>query len=552
MFPFRIRKSKKRLKEAIQELESKYDEEKQEKQEDLSVFLNENADMPIEEINVTYPVIPPFQFANIRYDPAKNDLVYSPAEPVLTKKEGNYLSTISLLLENIRVDPDVLLENKEEHLRKMIAEIMDKYGMQLSEFQREKITYLLAKEYTGNSWIEVPMNDRYIEDISCNGAGVPLYIYHRIFESIRTNVTIPELELNRFVLKLAQSCGKYISIAQPITDASLPDGSRLNLTLGTEVTKKGSTFTIRKFKRDPISPVELIRYGSASSELFAFLWVLLQYNRSVLVSGSTAAGKTTFLNALCMFLRQEAKIVSIEDTPEINIFHDNWIQSVTRVGFGRGSGSSDVSGISGISKSSGDIALYDLLAASLRQRPDYIIVGEVRGSEAYTMFQAISVGHPSLGTVHSGSLPELLSRLESQPMNVPRALISSLDSVVFASIVPREREGSDMRKVRRVKSVVEVLDLSVDTGDLLTNEVITWDPVDDRFVFGKSFIFDSIQQEFGVKERYLKEEVMKRSAVLDYMYERNITDFRDVTKVVQEYYIKPDDTYAMAREALDT
>ena len=549
MFPFLIRKKKKNLKEAIQELEIRYTDEKEEKQDDISAFLTANADMPIEEINVTYPVLPPFQFANIRYDPANNDLVYSPAEPLLTKQEENYLSTISLLLENIKVDPDVLLGDKEEFLRRMIADIMDRYGMRLDTFQREKITYFLTKEYTGYGWIEIPMNDRYIEDISCNGAGVPLYIYHRVFESIRANITIPELELNRFVLKLAQASGKYISISQPITDASLPDGSRINLTLGTEVTKKGSTFTIRKFKRDPISPIELMKYGSVSSELFAFLWVLLQYNRSVLVSGSTAAGKTTFLNALCMFLRREAKIVSIEDTPEINIFHDNWIQAATRTGFGQGGGAS---GLSGTTKSSGDIALYDLLTAALRQRPDYIIVGEVRGTEAYTMFQAISVGHPSLGTVHSGSFPQLLSRLESKPMNVPRALLSSLDSVVFASIVPRETDGTDMRKVRRVKSVVEVLDLSVDTGDLLTNEVIAWDPVDDRFEFGKSFIFDSIQQEFGVKESYLKEEMRRRTAVLDYMYERNITDFRDVTRVIQEYYTRPDETYAMVCEALNT
>jgi len=508
MFPFLIRKRKKKLKEAIQELESRYIEEEEEKQDDISAFLTANADMPIEEINVTYPVLPPFQFANIKYDPANNDLVYSPAEPILTKEEKNYLSTISLLLENIRVDPDVLLGDKEEFLRRMIADIMDRYGMRLDMFQREKITYFLTKEYTGYGWIEIPMNDRYIEDVSCNGADVPLYIYHRVFESIRANITIPELELNRFVLKLTQASGKYISIAQPITDASLTDGSRINLTLGTEVTKKGSTFTIRKFKRDPISPIELMKYGSVTSELFAFLWVLLQYNRSVLVSGSTAAGKTTFLNALCMFLRREAKVVSIEDTPEINIFHDNWIQAATRTGFGQGGGAA---GISGVTKSSGDIALYDLLTAALRQRPDYIIVGEVRGTEAYTMFQAISVGHPSLGTVHSGSFPQLLSRLESKPMNVPRALLSSLDSVVFASIVPRETDGTDMRKVRRVKSVVEVLDLSVDTGDLLTNEVITWDPVNDRFEFGKSFIFDSIQQEFGVKESYLKEEMRRRT-----------------------------------------
>ncbi|OFV65498.1 MAG: type II secretion system protein E [Candidatus Syntrophoarchaeum butanivorans] len=551
---FKLTLKRRNIKQKILELEEEYYDEVEEsfeKEEDIGVFLTEKASVPIEDVNVIYPVNPPFQFAQIVYDPDEMELLYKAIEPDLTQKEANYLSTINLLLDNIKVDPGMLVLEREKRLRDRVCEIIESYDMPLDGFQREKIIYTLLREYTGYGRIDVPMHDRYIEDISCNGPGDPLYIYHRIFESIRTNIVIDELDLNRFILKLAQSAGKYISISQPITDATLPDGSRINLTLGEEVTRKGSTFTIRKFKHDPISPIELMKYGSVSAELFAFLWILLQYNRSILISGSTAAGKTTFLNALCMFLNKEAKIVSIEDTAEINIYHDNWIQSVARVGFGGGQGGeSGISGISGIQRRSGDITLYDLLAAALRQRPDYIIVGEVRGGEAYTMFQAISVGHPSLGTIHSGSLPELMSRIESNPMNVPRPLFASLDAVVFTSIVPgRVREDQkERRKMRRVKSVVEILDLDLDTNDLMTNEVVRWEPADDSFRFTKSFLFEEIHQEFGVKERELQEEMKRRAEVLDYLSEMNITDFRDVTRLIQSYHINPDEIFDMIEE----
>ena len=550
----RSRRSK--LKKEIAELERHYyaeseEEREEEVGEDVDIFLTEKANAPIETINVTYPVKPPFQFANIKYDPEVMELVYTPIDVSLTEPEEEYLSTINLLLDNINIDPAILLRDKEEHLREKVMEIIEKYDMSLDDFQREKILYCLLKDFTGYGPLEVPMNDRYIEDISCDGHDLPLYIYHRIFESIRTSIYIDELDLNRFVLKLAQLCGKYISISQPITDASLPDGSRINLTLAKEVTKKGSTFSIRRFKQVPISPIELMKYGSVSGEQLAFFWLLLQYNKSILVSGSTAAGKTTLLNALCMFLKGSSKIVSIEDTPEINIYHDNWIQAVTRVGFGRGgAGSSSsgfesgFSGVSGISKRPGDISLYDLLVTALRQRPDYIIVGEVRGAEAYTMFQAISIGHPSLGTIHSGSLPELMARIESQPMNVPRPLFASIDCVAFTAIVSGETE----RKVRRTKEVIEILDLDFHTKELLTNEVFSWDPLADKFTFNKSFLFEEIAREFGVRESYLKEEMMRRAELLNCLCRYGITNYKDVTRIVQSYYINPEETYERIKE----
>ena len=555
-FSIHKRSRRSKLKKEMAELERLYyakgeEGSEEEVSEDVDIFLTEKANAPIETINVTYPVKPPFQFANIKYDPEVMELVYTPVDVSLTKREEEYLSTISLLLDNINIDPAILLRDKEEHLREKVMEIIEKYGMSLDAFQREKIIYCLLKDFTGYGPIDVLMNDRYIEDISCDGHDIPLYVYHRIFESIRTSIYINELDLNRFVLKLAQLCGKYISISQPITDASLPDGSRINLTLAGEVTKKGSTFSIRRFKQVPISPVELMKYGSVSGEQLAFFWLLLQYNKSILVSGSTAAGKTTLLNALCMFLKNSAKIVSIEDTPEINLYHDNWIQAVTRVGFGRGgAGSSSsgfesgFSGISGISKRPGDISLYDLLVAALRQRPDYIIVGEVRGAEAYTMFQAISIGHPSLGTIHSGSLSELMARIESQPMNVPRPLFAAIDCVAFTAIVSGETE----RKVRRTKEVIEILDLDFHTKELLTNEVFSWDPLADKFTFNKSFLFEGIAREFGVRESYLKGEMMRRAELLNCLCRYGITNYKDVTRIVQSYYINPEETYERIKE----
>ncbi|MHC1565416.1 MAG: type II/IV secretion system ATPase subunit, partial [Candidatus Syntropharchaeales archaeon] len=358
------------------------------------------------------------------------------------------------------------------------------------------------------------------------GPGLPIYIYHRVFESLPTTVRFEDVfELNRFVLKLAQVSGSHISVLDPITDATLPDGSRLNLTYGTEVTRKGSSFTIRKFTEEPVSPIELLDYGSVSTELLAYLWLLLEYGKSILVSGGTATGKTTLLNAILLFIKPEDKIVSVEDTAEINIPHDNWIQSVTRSGFGRAS-SANVSGVSG---KVGDIGLYNLVMAALRQRPDYIIVGEVRGSEAFTMFQAISVGHAVMGTIHAGTMQELINRVESPPMNVPRVLLAGLDLVIFAGRILRS-DGH----IRRVTKAVEVLGFESD--ELITNDIFRWNAYEDEFEYeGSSYLLERISEEFGIEYKYLVNELEERSRLINEMQCDKITNFRDVSRCIRSY-----------------
>ena len=281
---------------------------------------------------------------------------------------------------------------------------------------------------------------------------------------------------------------------------SLPDGDRANLTLGGEVTKKGSTYTIRKFRSNPISPIELMDYNTIDAAQLAYLWLLMEYKRSILVSGGTATGKTTLLNVLCSFIPPEYKIVSIEDTAELNLMHPNWIQSVTRTGFGMSESSEGLSGVSGISRRTpGEIGLYNLLVAALRQRPEFIIVGEVRGEEAFTLFQAIAVGHAALGTIHAGSMDELLARVESNPMRVPRALFSNLDAVVFPMHI---KKGE--RSLRRIANMVEVLEMDKDKGDLITNTVFRWIPETDVFRYqGRSYLFEKIQKTFGVTQDQL-------------------------------------------------
>ena len=212
--------------------------------------------------------------------------------------------------------------------------------------------YWLKKEFLGFGLLEPLMKDAAIEDISCDGSTVHLFIYHRRFGSSESNVMFgDEEDLSSFVMRLAQKCGKYISIASPMLDATMPDGSRIQMTLSTEVSTKGSTFTIRKFKENPLSPADLVGFNTMSSEMMAYMWMAVQYGANALIAGGTASGKTSTLNAMALFIPRESKIVSIEETREINLPHPNWIPGVTRTGFG---GNFD-------GKLTGEIDLYDLM-----------------------------------------------------------------------------------------------------------------------------------------------------------------------------------------------
>ncbi|HYK93814.1 MAG TPA: type II/IV secretion system ATPase subunit, partial [Thermoplasmata archaeon] len=434
-------------------------------------------------VDLTYPVNPPFAFVHIHFNPELGELEYEALEPTLRSDDPPALSAIREKMEAIMsqeelpADVGASFEQSPQlraYLEDRFRAVLDLYDIDVLERRRPIYLYYLQREFLGLGRTDPVLHDPFLEDVSCLGPGVPLYVFHRVFGSLRTNVVYEsELDLNKYIFRLAQISGKHISIYQPILDATLRDGSRINLTLGTEVTRKGSTFSVRKFSQDPVSPIDLLRFGSLSAAELAYFWSLIENHRSILISGGTASGKTTLLNAISMFIRPEDKIVSIEDTPEIHIDHQNWIQAVARTGYGMTSGGGAASGVSGITGRStpvGSVTLFDLLVAALRQRPEYVIVGEVRGAESFTLFQAISVGHASLSTIHAGSIAELLHRIENEPMNIPRVLFQALDVVAFPAQVVVEAN-----RVRRVTAITEVLEVDAATNELLTNEVYRWD-----------------------------------------------------------------------------
>jgi flagellar protein FlaI len=488
---------------------------------DVGTVAEPEMGVPYREVDVTYEVKLPFQYASVGF--TGEELGYCCREPQLSEGEKRYLTIIESAFEKL-TNTDILVirdDERRDALRDRFSLIIDIYRLEMSDFQKQKMFYYLLKKYVGFGPIDILMNDPYIEDITCNGPDMPLYINHRMYGSIRTDVVFGEIELNNFVMKMAQTSGRHISVLQPIRDATLSDGSRVNLTLGKEVTRKGSTFTIRRFRSNPVSVIDLMNYGTFNAEVLAYMWIIIEYKRSVLAAGGTASGKTTTLNALGAFIRPEYKIVSIEDTAEMNLMHPNWTQSVTRTGFGG----------DGTGKSAGDIELYDLLTAALRQRPEYIVVGEVRGAEASTLFQAISVGHPCMGTIHAGSMKELLSRVESEPMNVPRNLFSSLDVVVFNSLI---KVGEHF--IRRVLRIVELVEVDPERGDLITNPVFKWDPINDTYVFsGSSSMFDAISEEFGIGVEFLEQEMKNRTQHLDWMREHDIKNYEEVARAIRRY-----------------
>ena len=503
------------------------------------------------KVDITYGVNPPFAFVHVSFNEGTGEFDYDILEPKLTHQERALGTDIRSKMEAIMGQEEIpitegvaLGESQElrDYLRQKFLTVLDLYNIDVPPKRQPVLLYYLYREFLGFGQTDPILRDPFLEDISCLGPGVTMYVFHRVFGSLRTNVSYSsEMELNKYVFRLAQIAGKHISVYQPILDATLQDGSRINLTLGTEVTRKGSTFSIRKFAADPVSPIDLLQFGSVSSAELAYFWMLVENHRSVLISGGTAAGKTTFLNAVSMFIRPEDKIVSIEDTPEIQIDHENWIQSVARTGYGSSSGSSGASGVSGLTsaagKSAGSVTLFDLLVAALRQRPEYVIVGEVRGVESFTLFQAISVGHASMSTIHAGSIAELIHRVENEPMNIPRVLFQALDCVAFPTQVVVGRN-----RVRRITGVTEILGVDPSTNELLTNDVFRWEPATDVFTYlGRSFVLEEIVERSGKGLDALEAEMKRKARYLDLMTRLGMTYYKDVSRAIASYYVAPED-----------
>ncbi len=446
---------------------------------------------------------------------------YHAIEPTVSLEEAQIISALYSDLKRVLVLQDVSIDISEraEVLVRSIDRLAKEYAVKFDENFYSRMLYYFFRDFFGYGVIDPLMEDPYVEDISCDGYNIPIFIYHQRYGNIETNIKLEKEKLDRMVLRLTQRSGKHISMANPIIDATLPDGSRLQATFGTEVTPHGSSFTIRKFTAEPLTPIDLIEKGTVPSGVLAYLWMAIEHKFSAIIVGETASGKTTTLNAILMFIPPESKVVSIEDTREIKLYHENWLAEVTRVGVGEG-----------------EIEMYDLLRAALRQRPDYIVVGEVRGKEAQTLFQAMSTGHASYSTLHAGDVNQMVYRLESDPLRVPRSMLQFLDIALVQSMWVR-----GATRLRRTKEVNEILGIDPTDKNLLVNQFVKWDPKKDEHVeVGMPKKIEKIAEIMGVSVEEVYQELLNRKKYLEAMVRRGIRNYKDVTKHIHAYYRNPE------------
>lgn len=498
----------------------------------------------LQRVNMQYPLIKEgekaggvvFAYANIRWDEKMGALVYNVNEPRLTLQDRELLEKIKRSIEErLDVNFSKLGEIKAKELLK--KEIM----VSLEEIPQPEpgkipvLQYFIEKEIIGLGLIEPLMKDPEIEDISCDGENIPIYVYHRNpkFGSIRTNIWFDnKADLDQFVLKLAQRCGKSVSIAEPLLDAALPDGSRVQCTMGTDIARRGSNFTIRKFTFYPLTPAHMLQYRTLNSMQMAYLWLAIESGKTILISGGTATGKTSLLNALSLFIKPDLKILSIEDTPELRLPHTHWVPEVARTPLS-------------VKGKVGEVTLFDLLKSSLRQRPDYLVVGEVRGKEAFVLFQQIATGHPSLATIHAATLPQLVDRLITPPISLPPALIENVDIIVFLQRV--KVKGKD---VRRVNEIVEVIGVEKDRP--VTVNIFEWDPASDDFIAASSSkVLESIARMSGLTEQSLQMEILRRKRILEWMHDNKTFDYREVSKIINSYYSDPERVMTFIEESAE-
>ncbi|WP_335999252.1 type II/IV secretion system ATPase subunit [Halorientalis halophila] len=460
---------------------------------------------------------------------------------VIQRESQRLLERYDLLEKGVSVQPDVGTMGKFKQMMGMDVElpdtpegdltgiparpepaILEEDPDTLSEYQVEKLLYVLKRNFIGYARIDPVKHDINVEDISCDGYNSRVFVYHTDYEQIISNIEHGESELDDFVVKLAQRSGKGISKRQPQVDATLPDGSRAQLTLGREVSDHGTNYTIRQFKDVPFTPIDLINWNTFSLDEMAFLWLCIENNKSLIFAGGTASGKTTSLNAVSLFIPSSAKIVSIEDTREVELPQRNWVASVTRPSFGE--------------DDTGDVDEFDLLEAALRQRPDYIVMGEIRGEEGRTLFQVMSTGHTTYTTFHADSVGEVIKRFTTEPINVSKTLFTALDLV---SIQTQTRTGG--RKVRRNKTLTEINEYSAENDEINVRDVYQWQAETDTFIqMGQSNTLEEIKFDRGWDQEKLDEELFKRKVVLAYLINNNINTYQQVAATIQAFINDPD------------
>ncbi|MCD6240711.1 type II/IV secretion system ATPase subunit [Candidatus Bathyarchaeota archaeon] len=477
-----------------------------------------------------YPLYEPFVHVAIGQNPKTGEYKYFLDELQLdTLERAIYNRILDILLAEIE-PPKEEVKDPRKFFAEEAKKIVDKYRISLGwlpEVSWYKILYHAEKDLVGFGPIDALMRDPNIEDISCDGVNKPVYVWHRKYESIETNLKFSsDEELDNLVVKLVHMAGKHVSSAFPIVDASLPGKHRLAVCYRREVTPFGTAFTIRKFREDPYSIIDLINLGTLSEEMAAYFWICLENRASVMVLGGTAAGKTTALNALACLIKPGSKIITIEETAELNLPHENWVSLIARQSYGLGA--------SGI----GEVTLFDLVKTSMRHRPDILIVGEVRGSEAYVLFQALATGHGGMCTMHAEDLRSAVKRLTQKPMDIAPAYIPLMNIVLTVRRVHIAKK-KERRAYRRVVFVDEIADYE----DYRT--VFKWRPARDDFVsaFNNSVMLPSIAERLGISQKELLKEIERRKKVLHWMRQRGIRSYKDVANIIAEYYSRPKEFY---------
>ncbi|MFQ5941301.1 MAG: type II/IV secretion system ATPase subunit [Nitrososphaerales archaeon] len=487
-----------------------------------------------------YPIKEPYLYVTIARDEGGTH-VYIIDEPVLTEEELNVYSKLMNVLQYELQAPYDGIDPKQyfaEQAKKMIT----KYAMSMGTTPNitwNKVYYYVTRDMVGYGPLEGIMNDPNIEDVSVDGTGRGVYVWHRKYESLRSNLMFnTDKELDDTVVRLVHMSGKHISTAYPIVDATMPGRHRLTATFRKEVSQYGSTLTIRKFREDPFTIVDLLNFKTMSHQMGAYTWLLMEHGVSSIIVGATASGKTTFLNAIVSLTRPNAKLVTIEEVHEINIYHQNWVPLVSRLGYGLGD------------EKVGEIPLFNLVKASMRMRPDFLIVGEVRGEEAFVLFQAISTGHGGMCTLHADDVESAIQRLTSKPMDVAPIHIKFLDLLfTVRNTSVTDPVTKQTRRTRRVLGVTEILDYNK------YNKIFEWDPATDRHNLVKGSLEQSaklkiISKDTGRSVGELIEEINRREMVLRWLQSKDIRNFKQLGMIFEQYHEKRGEYYAEIQNEL--
>jgi len=485
-------------------------------------------------------------YVHIYKTPDMDELEYHAIEPKLNKYEKIKHDELQKLIIKLIVKKENVLTDDE--LKKAIQELINEViqidekavkvdtlkkrrflgsgkhdKIKATSRQRDNIEYFLIKNIIGGGITECFMRDPYLEDIHIV-TGHKIHLTHKVFGMIKTNIEIGEDEGHDFARQLSEKMGTPVSEGQPIVDGLLPDGSRGNIIYSDTISLKGPSMTIRRFTETPISVTQLIKWGTLSSGIAAYLWICLQYGRSFFLCGGTACGKTTTMNALIPFIPPDKKIYTAESTPEMQVPHTVWQRLLTKT----------------TGPKEGQVDLFDLLRAALRSRPEYIIPGEVRGAEGAIVFQAMQTGHPCMTTFHAGSVTKVIQRFTADPINVPKTFMDNLDFVVIQLAI--DRGG---RLIRRVTSIDEIEGYNREIDGVMARNAFEWDPVKDEHHFKanrNSYILEERIARFAgygdTSEIYI--EYDKRKNILDNMVKEDIMDYYEVTQFIWSYYREGD------------